>query len=148
MAKENSKKINDVELAVLTNQYYILSEAADIVLRKVELMLNSHHVLLKGNVKYRHKIMMKQVEALKNSSDSFMADYNEAFIDHEERYGDLRQTAGIMAFFSALIADRCGNQETGEAMVKRIENYLKRLPANGFVSADTLRSLKGNHRVY
>ena len=139
-----SKEFIDTDLkteALVTNSYYMLMEAADMMLRQMELQLARRGRGLKFKLKQRHNLMMGNVDTLKNLQLDFWSDYREAFKDNYSKSDALRQSAAYMARIMLLIADRCYTQEDNGTMEReqRIERYIYNMPDGGLLNDDLLK---------
>jgi hypothetical protein len=139
-----SKEFRETDLkieALVTNSYYMLMEAADMMLRQMELQLARRGRGLKFKLKQRHNLMMDNVDALKNFQLDFWSDYRDAFKDNYSKSDALRQSAAYMARIMLLIADRCYTQEDNGTMEReqRIERYIYNMPDGGLLNDDLLK---------
>lgn len=127
--------------ALVTNSYYILMEAADMMLRRMEFQLLMRGRCLKHNIKRRHNVMMEKVAAMKNLSEDFFKDYEAAFGEQYNKMDDLRVSGAYMARIMLLIADRCYTQEDNGNMEReqRIERYIYNMPDGGLLNDNLLK---------
>lgn len=122
------------DLNSLTNSYYIMAEAMDMILREAEKGLEELGKGLKYEVKHRHKEMMRLIRLLKANQEKFLEDYA-CFDGNWDKYDELRKSGAYIARIMLLIADRTNTEENVE---NRIEKYLYRLKPQGVVSSDLL----------
>lgn len=139
-----SKEFEETALkqeALVTNSYYMLMEAADMMLRQMEVQLARRGRGLKFKLKQRHNMMMGTAETLKNFQLDFWKDYEEAFKDNYSKSDALRQSAAYMARIMLLIADRCYTQEDNGSMEReqRIERYIYNMPDGGLLDDELLK---------
>lgn len=127
--------------ALVTNCYYMLMEAADMMLRQMEEELGKRGRGLKFKIKQRHNLMMDNVAALKNFQLDFWKDYEEAFRENYSKSDALRQSSAYMARIMLLIADRCYTKEDNGSMEReqRIERYIYNMPDGGLLTEDLLK---------
>lgn len=123
----------------LTNTYYILMEAADMILRDVKSIFEFYDKSLQGKVKQRHNIIMSHVKALENLSDDFFEDY-ECFDGNWEKHTELRTSAAYMARISLLIGDRAALSSA--PLERDIEKFIYELPPNGYAPDHILARFK------
>lgn len=124
--------IND--LNSLTNSYYILSEAADMMMREMEFQFGKLGKGVKHRVKARHNEMMRLMRLLRTNQDKFLEDY-EAFNGQWEKYDDLRISAAYIARIMLLIADRTNIDDRVD---NKIEKYIYNKKPTGVVSEELL----------
>lgn len=127
--------------ALVTNSYYMLMEAADMMCRQMEVLLNARKRRVKGKIRQRHNYMMEKVVALRNLQEDFWKDYHEAFGGAYQKTDSLRESAAYMARIMLLIADRCYTQEdNGDRKKERmIEEYIYFMPEGGLLKDDFLK---------
>lgn len=136
------KHLSEDDLKVttnLTNTYYILMEAADMILRDVKSIFEFYDKSLQGKVKQRHNIIMSHVRALENLSDDFLEDY-ECFKNNWDRHTELRTSGAYMARVSLLIGDRATFDSAPLETV--IEKYIYDLPPHGYAPDHILGRFK------
>lgn len=127
--------------ALVTNSYYMLMEAADMMLRQMEVQLARRGRGLKFKLKQRHNLMMGNVDALKNLQLDFWDDYKSAFGNNYSKSDALRQSAAYMARIMLLIADRCYTSQDNGNMDReqRIERYIYNMPDGGLLNDELLK---------
>ena len=136
-----SKEFDETDLkreALVTNSYYMLTEASDMLLRYLEGMLKKRDAALVKRVKQRHKNIMTQMANLKTAYLSFMDDYAKGLPDYHQA-DDLRKSAAMMARIMLLTADRCYKQEKDGEREQRIERYIYNMPDGGLLDDDMLK---------
>ena len=116
-------------LTMMTNLYYILLEASDMMLRRAKIILENNKKGLNREVKRRHNLLMQHYKALINLSDSLLEDY-ECFDGKWENYDQIRKNGAWFARMAALTADRCMNDSPVE---KDIEKFIYNLPQQDIV---------------
>ena len=133
---------NTQEFALMVNTYYILMEAADLVLRRAEFMLNTADLSLNSNVKHRHAMLMSKIAPLKNEVNTFSKLYETAFGENIlQRYDALRFTANIMARIALLMGDRCSDSDFGQKE-SIIEEFIASMPKQGYLTDETLENFR------
>ena len=125
-------------LCCLVNTYYYLMEAADMILRESEKLLNTQNKVLQFDIKRRHNMMMNRIQALKGDQDKFLADYSRAFQGEWLKYDDLRRSGALMARIALLTADRTYSPDSISPKEKMIEKFIHSLPTNSTLSNELL----------
>lgn len=136
-----TKEIQEGRFALVTNTYYMLIEAADMMLRYMERMSKARHAELEKRIKERHKVVLQKTEQLKTTIESFEADYCAGFDDFV-KYDNLRIAAALMARVVLLINDRTLTDKVEGENEKRIENYIRRIPQSGLLTDDMLDNFR------
>ena len=124
------------QLTLCTNLYYILIEAADMMLRRAKVIVEYNGRGLNGNVKRRHNLLMQQYRTLINLTDTLFEDY-ECFGGDWEKYDQIRKNGAWFARMAALVADRCMSDKPVE---KRIEKFIYKLPQQDIVDEKFLEN--------
>lgn len=131
------------EASVLVNSYYILQEAADLLLRQAERIMNEESLGIHREVKMRHSQFMQHARILHNLNDRLWEDYINAFGDKWQKTDELRMFASVMARITVLTADRCSGDDNKDMHIEEeILRRLQEMPDNGLVSKEILDSLK------
>jgi len=123
----------------LTNSYFIIEEAGDMILRELKSLLESYDKGLNGRVRQRHNNIMSHVRALENILESFLEDY-EAFKGEWKKHDELRASAAYLVRVALLIGDRAACSE--EPIEKQIEKFIHDLPPNGYINDHILSHFK------
>ena len=113
----------------LTNTYYILIEAADMILRDVKSIFEYYDKSLNGKIKQRHNNIMHHARALENLIDGFIEDY-EDFKGDWDKHTELRASAAYIVRVSLLIGDRAALSSA--PLERDIEKFIYDLPPNGY----------------
>lgn len=140
--KEEIEGIRD-EINACVNSYFVLCEAADMVLRNAEELFNCFDEGLKHKVKQRHNDMMAHIKAINNIMDTFFESY-ECFGSGEEfisKIDMLRNSAAFIARLVLLIGDRSCRDDEKQVM-KRIEEYIYYMPEQGLINDKVLNKFK------
>ena len=123
----------EMNLVLLVNSYYNIQEAADMILRQAQAILNSQDRDLKQKQLQRHKRLMSRIEVMKREIESLEEDYGEAFADKFiTKTDEVRRAGAYLARVILSIGDRCGNDDTG-AKEQLIEEYIKAMPEQGYL---------------
>lgn len=135
------KEIEEGKFALVTNSYYMLIEAADMMLRYMERLSKARHRELEKRIKERHKIVLQKTEQLKTTLESFVVDYEKGFDDYK-KYDNLREAAALVARVVLLINDRTLNEEVEGERERKIEDYIYYMPEGGLLTDDMLDRFK------
>lgn len=123
----------EMNLVLLVNSYYNIQEAADMMLRQAQAILNSQDKDLKHKQLQRHKRLMGRIEVMKREIESLEEDYGEAFANKfVTKTDEVRRAGAYIARIILNIGDRCGNDDTG-AKEQLIEEYIKAMPEQGYL---------------
>lgn len=123
----------------MTNTYYILMEASDMILRDVKSILEYYNKGLNGKVRQRHNMIMSHVRALENLLEGFLEDY-ECFNGNWDRHTELRSSGAYMARIALLIGDRAALSSA--PLERDIEKFIYELPQNGYAPDHILGRFK------
>ena len=136
---ENEKN----ELNSVINSYYVLMEAADMLLRRGQTIFNNFGQDVNGPMKMRHRRMMQYMESLKNTQETFFKDYD-CFGKDERymaKYDMLRDAASYIARLTLLIGDR-SCREDEKRVRQNIWDYIYYMPEQGLIADEALDKLK------
>lgn len=138
MTEEEKNEINS-----LVNSYYVLMEAADMMLRRSEALFNNFGKAWHGDKKMRHNRMMQHYKALKNIQDTFFDDYDcfGAGVGYMAKYDMMREAASYIARMTLLIGDRTCREDEKQVR-KNIWDYIYYMPEQGLVKDKLLDDLK------
>ena len=123
----------------LTNTYYILMEAADMVLRETKGIFEFYDKSLSGKAKQRHNQIMFHTRTLENLFDKFIEDY-ECFKGNWDRHTELRSSGAYIARVSLLIGDRTAFDAAPREV--DIEKFIYEMPPNGYAPDNLLGRFK------
>ena len=130
------KEVNDIN--TVTNCYYIMAEATDMLMREMERKFDNIGKGIKHNVKQRHSEMMRLMRLLKANQEKFVKDY-EAFHGDWSKYDALRNSAAYISRVMLLISDRC---DKDDRIYSKIEKYIYDRKPTGIVSEEMLNRFR------
>ena len=121
-------------LVLLVNTYYNIQEAADMILKEAENLLNYKGRQLVQRRKQRHNELLRNIARMRNLTDSLVDEYGDAFgADYVTKTDEVRRAGNYLARVILQIADRCGNDDTG-AKEQMIEEFISRIPDGGYLN--------------
>lgn len=126
------------DLNSVVNSYYIMAEALDMLLRRMEVEFEHLGKDVVYSVKSRHTEMMRLMRMLRVNQEKFLKDY-ESFHGEWSKYDELRKSAAYISRIMLLVADRTLDDGKVE---KEIEDYIRSLPSTGVVSEELLNNFK------
>ncbi len=120
-------------LVLLVNTYYNIQEAADMILKEAENLLNYKGRQLVQRRKQRHNELLRNIARMRNLTDSLVDEYGDAFgADYVTKTDEVRRAGAYLSRIVLSIADRCGNDDTG-AKESIIEEYIASMPPQGYL---------------
>lgn len=123
-------------LVLLVNTYYNIQEAADMILKEAENLLNYKGRQLVQRRKQRHNELLRNIARMRNLTDSLVDEYGDAFgADYVTKTDEVRRAGNYLARVILQIADRCGNDDTG-AKEQMIEEFISRMPDGGYLNEE------------
>lgn len=131
-----NREVNDIN--TVTNCYYIMAEATDMLMREMERKFKGLNKDVKHHVKQRHTEMMRLMRMLKSNQEKFVKDY-EAFHGDWSQYDALRNSAAYISRIMLLISDRC---EKDIRNYNKIEKYIYDKKPTGIVSDEMLNRFR------
>lgn len=123
-------------LVLLVNTYYNIQEAADMILKEAENLLNYKGRQLVQRRKQRHNELLRNIARMRNLTDSLVDEYGDAFgADYVTKTDEVRRAGNYLARVILQIADRCGNDDTG-AKEQMIEEFIASMPDGGYLNEE------------
>ena len=126
------------ELALLTNTYFMLLEAADMILRNTEVYFEAIGVSMVGKHKVKHRNLMSQIQTLKVMMDNEIKFYCESYKNDYRKWDELRAGGAYFARLALEVGDRSYSEEDDDSVEKQIAKYVHDLPPKGMLSNQLL----------
>lgn len=115
--------------------YFELADIMESLINNVECNFIMCGIGLKRDAKFTHNEIMRGITATKRGIERL----NEQYTDRQcmQDWDALRTDSVILKRLILLLVDRLGEDIDGKNL-KRIENYLRKLPTNDFIQEETI----------
>lgn len=132
----DNKASKQKDIEVLTNVYFLLNEAIDMLYNRVEYLLNSDNRIVRQEFKQNHNRLMDGLKKMKYALNRTSDLCNILNIENWDR---LHEDANYIMRIIMLVIDRCGDNDQ---IQDSIEKYLRKRKSCGILTEKTIDSFR------